>query len=229
MNAHAPIGHNNPPDPIDDIIAAYESTRIEAENWLDGSKVENEGQMAAVDEIIKDARKFRLALEAGQKSATAPLYDAYKAEQDRWKPTIADAKSIQDGLIAIVNDFKRELDARKEAELRKAREEANRKAREAAEAAAQANAGSIDDVRAAAEAQQAAEEAQKAAARASKEQVKGLRTVTRHAVENRKAVLDDIIANDRAALDAFIDEYARKHHKDRAINGVKVWAEKEAY
>ena len=63
-------------------------------NWLDGSPVENEAQMKAVDGLRKQAREWRMALKAGQKSATAPLYDAYKAEGARWKPTIEDAQRI---------------------------------------------------------------------------------------------------------------------------------------
>lgn len=120
----ASIGHNNPPDPIDAINTAHEGVRMEAENWLDGAEVENEAQMIAVDDLRKGAREWRMALEAGAKSATAPLYDAWKAEGARWKPTVDDAKRIEAGLVAAVDGFKRRLAAEKEA----ARREAERKA-----------------------------------------------------------------------------------------------------
>ena len=77
MDPRLSVGGNNPPDPIDAINAQFESVRMEAENWLDGALVENEGQMKAVDALRADARQWRMALEAGAKSATAPLYDAY--------------------------------------------------------------------------------------------------------------------------------------------------------
>ena len=114
MNDIAAIGHNGAPDPIDTINAAFEEIRMEAENWADGTPVENEAQMNAVDALRKGARQWRLDLEAGQKSATAPMYDAYKSELERWKPTIADAKRIEDCLVALVGGFKQKLAAEKE-------------------------------------------------------------------------------------------------------------------
>ena len=52
MNDMAPIGHNNPPSIIDDTLAPFGDTIAEAENWADGSPVENEAQMKAVDDLI---------------------------------------------------------------------------------------------------------------------------------------------------------------------------------
>ena len=229
MNPRAVIGANNPPDPIDAICAQHEGERMESENWLDGTPVENEDQMKAVDTLRKAMREFRLSLEAGQKSATAPLYDAYKAEGARWKPSIEDAQRIEKGLVALVDGFKKKLAAEKEAAERAARAEAARKMREAEEAARAANAADIEAQRAAAEAQREAEEAQRRAAAASKDTVKGLRTVTKYQIEDHRAALHDIASNDRDAVTAFIEDYVRRNHKTRAINGVRVWQEKEAF
>ena len=229
MNPRAIIGGNCPPDPIDAICTQFESERMEAENWLDGTPVENEGQMKAVDVLRKSMREFRLGLESGQKSATAPLYDAYKAEGARWKPSIEDAQRIEKGLVALVDGFKKKLAAEKEAAERAARAEAARKMREAEEAARAANAADIEAQRAAAEAQREAEEAQRRAAAASKDTVKGLRTVTKYQIEDHRAALHDIASNDRDAVTAFIEDYVRRNHKTRAINGVRVWQEKEAF
>jgi hypothetical protein len=230
MNVMTPAaGHNMPPDPIDEICAAFEASRMEAENWLDGALVENEEQMKVVDALRKDMRRMRLDLQAGQKSATAPLYDAYKAEGERWKPTIEDVQRIENGLVAAVDMFKRELAKQKAEEERKARAEADRRRREAEEAARKANAADIEAQRAAAQAQREAEEAQKAAVKASKEQVKGLREVTLYEIEDYRAAINDILQNDKDALAAFIEEYVRKNHKAREINGVRVWKEDRAY
>ena len=52
----AAIGHNGPPDPIDEINASFEADREEASNWTDGAPVENEAQMKAVDALRKSMR-----------------------------------------------------------------------------------------------------------------------------------------------------------------------------
>lgn len=229
MNSLAPIGHNSPPSPIDEICAAYEDARLEAENWLDGTAVENEGQMKAVDAIRAQARDWRLALERGQKSESGPLYDAYKAALERWKPTIEDAKRIEAGLVAVVDGFKRKLAAEKAEAERKAREEARAKAAEAERLAREADAANIEASRAAAEAAQEAQRAELAARAAASDKVKGLRTVWHHEVTDHRAALHDIARNDKDAITRFVEEYARAHYRQRPIEGVKVWSEKEAY
>lgn len=231
MEDHAPaIGHNNPPDPIDTISAAYEAEREEAENWTDGEPVENEAQMKEVDALRKAMREWRIELERGQKSATAPLYDAYKAELARWKPTIEDAKRIEGALVATVDAFKRKLAEKKRAEERAAWEAAE-KARREAEAKARAAAESdLEAQREAAAAKEAAMEAEKAAQAAKKDQVKGLRSVTLYEITDYREFLHWVAKNDKDAICAFLDEYARKEHKVVAnADGLRVWTEKQAY
>mgnify|MGYP005828749763 FL=1 len=214
MNEAAAIGHNNPPDPIDAICADFEGIRMEAENWLDGQEVTDETQMKAVDEIRKGAREFRMALEAGQKSATAPLYDAYKAESARWKPTVEDAQRIEKGLVGLVDAFKRKLAVIKAEAERKAREEANAARRAAERAAREADASNIEAQRAAAQAQFEADEAQRRAAAASKDTVKGLRTFDVTEVIDGTAYARWLWQNDREPLLAWMNDHARrcKHH-----------------
>ena len=228
-NERAVIGGNNPPDPIDTITAAYDETRAEAENWTDGVLVENEEQMNAVDAIRASMRQWRLDLERGQKEATAPLHAVYKAEMERWKPTIADAKRIEGCLVATVDVFKRKMAADKAAAEKAAWEETNRLRREAEEKARQADASNLEAQREAEAAKQAALDAEKAARAAAKESPKGLRTVTKYDIEDHKAALHWIARNDKDAMTAFIDEYVRRNHKGARIDGVKVWQEKEAY
>lgn len=230
MNPRAVIGANNPPDPIEVICAEFEASREEASNWLDGKPVTDEAQMKAVDGLRKQAREWRMALEAGQKSATAPLYDAYKAEGARWKPTLEDAQRIEKGLVALVDDFKRKLAAEKAEAARKAEREAWEATRAARDAAARANAADLEAQRAAAEAQREAEEAQRRAAAASKDTVKGLRTVTRYEITDHRALLNWIAVNRRDDVTAFIEEWARKNHKEHdTANGLRVWTERVAY
>lgn len=222
--------HNNPPDPIDEALAPFSDAIEEAQNWLDGEPVKDEAAMKAVDALLADVKAAHKAVSDGEKSAAAPLYDIWKAEKARWKPTLDDLDRIKKGLVSIVGDFKAKL-AREKAEAeRKAREEAERKAREAAEAAAKADAADIEAVREAAEAQQAAEEAARDAARASKEKVKGLRTVYRYTITDHRALLHWIAKNDRDAVTAFVEEYARQNHRRiGSVDGLDVRKEKEAF
>jgi chemotaxis protein histidine kinase CheA len=230
MNNLSPVGHNNPPDLLETIPAQYEDARLEAENWLDGQAVTTEDQMNAVDALRKDMRKCRLDLVAAQKDAVAPLLDATNRERDRWKPTIEDTQTIENGLVALVDGFKRELAAKKERAEAAARAEA-RKAQEAAERAArEANAANIEEQRAAQAAMEAAKEAQAKAVAASKDTVKGLKTKTLYAIEDHRKLLHWIAANDRDAMTAFIEEWARKNHSlDMHADGLRVWTEKAAY
>ena len=221
--------HNNPPNPIEEALAPFMDSIEEAENWLDGTTVEDEPAMKAVDALISDIRKAKSEVARAKKSATAPLYDAWKAEGARWKPTEDDVERRLKGLAAAVDPFKRKLAAEKEAAKRKAYDEAQRKECEAQEAARQADA---TDYAAQMEADlkaQEAMEAKKAASAANKDTVKGLRTVTRYEVKDHRTALHWIAANDRDAITAFIDEYVRRNHKNSAIDGVTVTTEKEAY
>lgn len=229
MNPRAVIGDNSPPDPIDTISAAYEADREEATNWTDGSPVENEAQMKEVDALRKAMREWRLSLQKGQKEATAPLRAVYQAELDRWKPTIEDAMRIEGCLVATVDAFKRKLAAEKQAAERAAWEETNRLRRQAEEKARAADASNLEAQREAEAAKQAALDAEKAARAAAKDQVKGMRTVTRHQIDSHKAALTDIYKTDQDAVVAFIEDYVRRNHKARAIDGVRVWTEQEAY
>jgi hypothetical protein len=228
MTEAATIGHNNPPDPIDEITAQYDAARAEAENWADGTPVENEAQMKAVDALRKSMREWRLSLEAGQKSATAPLYDVYKAELARWKPTIDDAKRIETCLVSLVDTFKRKLAEEKEAARKKAEAvawEATRKAQEAARAADTAN---LEAQREAAAAMAEAERKQREAQAAAKDTVKGLRTVTETVVVDPLELARWLWVNDKEAQMEFQAERARKLGLD--IPGVvEQRKEKRAY
>jgi hypothetical protein len=228
-NPREAIGGNNPPDPIDEALAPYGDTISEAENWLDGSPVEDEDQMKAVDKLIADMRKCGSDLAKAKKSATAPLHDAWKAEIARWKPTEDDVDRIKKGLAALADPFKRRLAAEKAEAERKAREEAEAKARAAWEAVQAAEVSDIDAQRAADQAKAEAEAAAKAAKVASKDQVKGLRTVTKYEIEDHRAALHWIAKNDRDAITSFVDDYVRRNHKVATIDGVRVWQDKEAY
>jgi len=223
------VGHNMPPDPIDEALAPYAGSISEAENWLDGTPVETEDQMKAVDAIIADIRKAGTDLGKAKKSATAPLHDAWKAEVARWKPTEEDIDRIKKGLAALVDPFKRKLAEEKAEAERQARAEADRKRREAEAAMRAAAEADIESQRAAALAKEQADIAQAQAAKASKDNVKGMRKVTRYEIADHRAALHWIASNQRDAVTEFIEEFVRRNHKSMTIDGVKVWEDREAY
>lgn len=223
-------GHNNPPDPLDEALSPYGDSISEAENWLDGQAVESEQQMKAVDDLLKSIKAAEKAVTAAEDSEAKPIYDQWKATKARFKPTLDDLGRIKKGLVSLVDAFKRKLAAEKAEEERKARAEADA-ARRAAEAAARtADASDIEAQRAAAQAQADAEEAQRRAAAASKDTVKGLRTVTRFEITDHRALLHWIASNRREDITGFIEDWARKNHKEHpGADGLRVWQEKEAF
>jgi len=229
MNAPAAIGHNGF-DPIDEALAPFGDVISEAESWLDGQKVETEGQMKAADVLLKGIKAARKAVDDARDASTKPLHEVWKTEVARWKPTQDDLDRLAKGLIALLDDFKRKLAAEKEAARKEAERLAWEKTRAAQEAARLADASNIEETRAAAAAMEEAEAAQQAAMAASKDTVKGLRTVTKYEVTDHKALLNWIAKNDRDAITDFINEWARKEHKACAnADGLRVWMEKEAF
>ena len=223
--------HNSPPDPLDEAIATDPEALELAEGMLTGLPVENEAQMRATDDLAKRLKAVRKAVEAAEESEAKPIYDEWKATKARFKPTLDDLDRMIKGCAAMVSDFKRKLAAEKAEAERKARAEAEAKARAAHEAAQRAVDSDIDAQREAAMAQAEAEAAQKAAQQASRaNDVKGLRTVTRFEITDHRALLNWIAKNRREDLTAFIEEWARRNHKDnQAADGLRVWQEKEAF
>ena len=222
--------HNGPPDPIDEALSPFGDTITEAEGWLDGTAVETEGQMKAVDALIKDMKTARKAVEAAEESEAKPIYDAWKAAKERYKPTLTDLDRIVKGLVATVDAFKRKLAAEKEAKRKEAERLAWEETRKAQESARQAAANDIEAQRQAAAAMEAAEAAQRAAKAAANDGVKGMRTVTLYDVTDHRALLHWIAKHDRDSVTAFIDEWARKNHKENQnAEGLRVWTEKQAF
>lgn len=222
-------GHNNPPDPIDDALAPYADAIEEAQNWLDGTPIQNEDQLKATDALLKEIKAALRDLTAARDGATKPLHDAWNAEIARWKPTQDDLGRIVAGLVACQAPFKRALAAKKEAEKRAAWEAAEKARKKAEEAAFSAKASDIEAQRDAAEKAALAQRAAQEASAKSKDKVKGMRTVHKYEIEDHRTVLHWIAKNDRDAMTAFIETYVEKNHKETEIFGVRRWVEKQAF
>ncbi len=227
-------GHNRPPadivaDPIDLALEPFADSIAEAELWLDGTKVENEAQHDAVDLILKDIRKAGTAVNKAEQAYVKPLHKQWQDGKEKWKPTIADLKDQKDGLAKLVSDFKIKL-ADEKAEAQRIANIAAKKLADAAKAKiAAADAANIEEVREAKAAVQTAKDAKRVASAANKDTVTGLRTVHHFEVEDYAAAINHIRVNDRQALIDFVNEYARKSHRDKNIAGVRSWTTKAAY
>lgn len=231
MNDMTPagLGHNNPPCPIEAVLAEYDGTITEAQNWADGEPVTDEAGMNAVDAVLKEFKRYATALKGAAKERTDPLHKAWKAEVAAVKVYTDDAAILQDALVKTVGPFKQKLAAEKAEAERKAWEETNRLRREAEEAERRANAADVDQQREVAAAKSAAIEAEKAAKVAAKSAPKGMRTVTKYKITDHRAALHWIAAQDRDAMTAFIEEYTRRNHAAAPIDGVEVWTEREPF
>lgn len=225
-DAIAGMGHNGGEalDPMEAIQAQYDNTFLMVANWLDGSSVENEAQMKEVDSLlasIKDAEKDAAAAKEDEYRPHKAACDAVIA---RWKPFLTDLTRQKNGLTATVDVFKRKLAEERAAEKRAAEREAYRLREAAEEAARKAAANDLDAQREAAAAMEVAQRATQQAKQV--ETVKGLRTYTVTEVVDGKVLINWIAKNDKAALMAFMDDYARRNTGD--LPGVERRQEKRA-
>lgn len=228
MNDRAVIGGNHPPDPIDDTLAPFADAIAETDKWLDGMEVKTLGQMEAVDALLADIKRAGVKLDAARLAETKPMRDAVAAENARFKVYTDDLDRRKKCLAAAVNGFKQQLAAEKAEAKRRAYEEASRLEREAEEASAKARATGYAAQVEADNARQAALDAKESASAANRDKVTGLRTVHHFEVENMAALVNFIARTDKNAMAEFATEYARKHHRDCELDGVKTWSEKVA-
>lgn len=237
MNDLSPpsIGHNNPPEHLERTIAILASFSVyldEAENWLDGFPVESEEQLEAVDALLLNVKAAEKAVIQARDAATKPLHEAWKAEIAHWKAAVDDLERLKKGLARISNDFKVKLADLREAEARRIRADAEKRVQAAKELARQADPGDIQSVRIADAARKEAEETMRAARIIEKTRPKGIRTVRKWAytdAEGRRSALHWIARHDHDAVTEFIDGYVARNFRNKEIDGVKVWDEREAY
>jgi len=229
-----PMGHNMPPVELDqqDLLAPFVTYLEEAEHWLDGDLVKNEDQLDAVDTLLLHVKAAEKVLSQARDAATKPLHDAWKAEVARWKAPLDSLERQRRGLAHIASEFKVQLADERELEARRLRSDAERGLRLAQELAKQADPGDIQSIRIAKHARSEAEEALRASRQVEKARPKGIRTVRKWAFlpgDGRRKALHWIAQNDRDAVTEFIDAYVARNFRQKPIEGVTVWDEREAY
>ena len=228
-NERAVIGNNNPPDPIDVALEPFSDILEEVANWLDGALVENDGQLKATDDLLKDVKAARKAVDVARDECTKPLHEVWKAEVARWKPTQDDLDRQVKCLVAAQAPYKQKLADQKEAARLIAEKAAADAARIAQEAHQTANAANIDDLRVADQLAKDAEKAAREASKAAKDTVKGMRTVQVYEISDHRAVLHWIAKSDKPAMTEFIEDYVRRNFRTAKIPGVIVTTKKENF
>jgi hypothetical protein len=144
-NPRVHIGANNPPpdqpDPYGAVKANIDDLCIEARNWADGVKVENQAQADEVSRLIEDLRIAIAAADKARVDEKKPYDDKIAEIQERYNALIADNKTLKGtavlAMAALKATLKVYLDAEAEKQ-RKAAEEARLAAEKAAAEAAAA-------------------------------------------------------------------------------------------
>ena len=123
MTAIAAIGHNNPPDPIDDALAPYGDWITEAEAWLDGKVVETEGQMKSVDVLLRQIKNGLVAaLDVFKRKLVAEKVAAEaRARQEADAKARAAARAASEASATDIEAQRAAVAAREAAELAQAK------------------------------------------------------------------------------------------------------------
>lgn len=222
------IGDNNPPEktPFEVVSERIDDLWTEAQNWLDGSKVENENDAEAVSKLLGMFREAHTDADEARKVEVKPLDEAKAEIQAKYAPLIADTKSIKGRTVLAIEACKKALapwlakkDAEQRAAAEAARKEAEEKQRAAMEAMAKAREADNLAQRAAAElALQEAKKADQVASRAEKAKAHvaggsravGLRKSYAPELTDGVAAARHYWATRRADMEAFLLDQARK-------------------
>lgn len=153
----APIGHNNPPEPIPALIltpcaagepdsmgalrAHFDDLYTETANWADGQEIETEAQAHEVDKLIDLWKEAIKGAEEVRDAEIAPLNEQIKAVRERFYPLIGDTTKIKGlgiraktALLQVKTKWGERVRLAQQAEASRLAKEAADKVREAAEA-----------------------------------------------------------------------------------------------
>lgn len=236
----AGAGHNNPPlTPFEACKLHIEDLLIEARNWCDGAKVENQGQADVVSRLIEDIRLAHKAADDARKVENVP-FDQGKAEvQARYAPLISDTNAVKGKTVladtALKAALKPFLDAEKARKLaieQAAQLEAQRAAQAAADAMRAAEPDDLEAREAAEDLVETARLAEKAATRAGNDKAQahggskalGLKTFWRPEMVSPGEALRHYAVERNAELKTFLQGLAEADVREgkRKIPGFNV-------
>lgn len=246
VNPRAIIGDNKPPPaPFELIKGEIDDLYAEAGNWLDGEPIttpEIAAEVSKLEDMIKDAIKRADSL----RKSEAKVFDDGKAEvQARYNLLIGETKSVTGTAVRALEVCKKALtpyrvkvQAEKDAEAKRLRDEAEEKARVAREAHQATQA--VADLAAREESDRLLREAEQATKAANKAErtattKTGLRVTYSAEVTNAQQLARHVWLTDQNALSAFLQGWADgevKRHGQHAgglvIPGVTIHEHKEA-
>jgi hypothetical protein len=235
MNAQAEVvafdGRNM--TPFDDAISTLDDLYGEAANWADGTPIENDDQLAALDALDRGLLEVGKRLDALRVEEKRPFDDGAKAVQAKFKPHL----DRGDRARAVLNKPRADYKAKREAERKAAAEKAAAEARAIEEAQRKAEeaarAGDLAAAERAAELEAdlaAADDAAKRMAKAAKGPT-GLRTVYRAELVDPKAAFNHYWKTERQAFTDLIQSLADRDVRapaTRYVPGFKIHEERKA-
>lgn len=238
MNAHASIGHNNPPSPFDDAQALVQDLLCEASNWLDGAEVTSQEEADAIAKLLDMARKAKKEADEARKVEAKPFDDGKKAVQAKYKPLIDECDRVAEVCKAANLPWLRKLEEEQRLKAQEAARIAQEQERKAQEALRAASATDLAARSAAEQEVELAKQAAAAAAKADKERAhaKGgaramsLRTFYDAEITDAVAFARWCWENERSALIEAMQKIAdqRVRANFRSMPGVTVHERKEA-
>lgn len=111
MNAHAMIGHNQPPEttPFDLSREAIEALFEEAKNWCDGEPIATQGQADMVQKLLRDIQAAEKEADDRRVAENKPFDDGKAEVQARYAPLIANTKTVKGKTVLAIDACKKAL------------------------------------------------------------------------------------------------------------------------
>lgn len=226
---------SNQPPPFEHWSLIIEDLTLEAQNFLDGEPIANQGQADAVALLLEGIRKASKSADAERAAEKKPHDDASKAVQAKWRPLIDKCDLAASVAKKALTPWLEHLEAEQRAIAEKARQEALEAQRKAEEARKWDMDLSAQEE--AAEAQKQADiataiarKADKAKPQAQAGRAIGLRTSYRAEVTDYGALLAHYKRTRPDDLKAWLSDQAQKDVRAgmRVIPGVLVHEERSA-
>lgn len=198
---------NNPPA-SEAFAMAINDLFAEAKNFLDGNPIENEAQADALGDILSGMKALLRDSEKSRKEEKQPHLDAGKAVDTKWKEVQEPAKLTIAEATKPLTVWRVKVQAEKDAEAERLREEAKAKELEALEARTAAT--SLEDAEKAEELIKRADIAKKTANKIDRGAT-GLRTSWDAQVLDYGALLKWIKQNRADDLCEFLNTFAHRN------------------